>query len=60
MSYLFPLSESAEFEQKIQELENDIKRYCKVCNSEWPRPGDYTNLIDARYALKTLKDVIIS
>ena len=60
MSYVFPLSKSAEIEQKIQDLENDIKRFCKACKSEWARPVDYTNLIDARYVLKTLKDPIIS
>ena len=60
MSYIFPLSGSAKIEQKIQDLENDIKRYCKACKSEWARPVDYTNLIDARYILKTLKDPIIS
>ena len=26
MSYVFPLSKSAEIEQKIQDLENDIKK----------------------------------
>jgi len=54
MSYIFDYSEMTAIDQKIQLLEADIKRFTKACLSDWPRPIDYTNLIDAQYALKTL------
>lgn len=43
------------YEQKVQDLKNDILRYQKACKSAWPRPSDYTNLIDAQYALRDLQ-----
>jgi len=55
MSYMFDNSEEIEFERKVQELENKIQRLTKACRSDWPRPIDYTNLIDAQYTLKALK-----
>jgi len=55
MSYIFEYNNKIEYEQKTQELKNDIKRFTKACQSDWPRPVDYTNLIDAQYALKALK-----
>jgi len=55
MSYMFDYSEKIECEHKIEELKSDIKRFTKACNSDWARPVDYTNLIDAQYALKALK-----
>ena len=55
MSYMFDYSEKIEFEHKVEELKSDIKRFTKACNSDWARPIDYTNLIDAQYALKALK-----
>ena len=45
------------FEQKTQELQNDIRRFTKACQSDWPKPIDYTNLIDAQYALRELKQL---
>lgn len=41
-------------EQKIQNLKHDIIRYKKACLSAWPKPSDYTKLIDAQYALRAL------
>ena len=43
-------------EEKIQKLERDILRYKEACQSAWPRPVDYTNLIDAQYALRDLNE----
>lgn len=55
MSYIFDYTQKITFEEKIQEVENDIQRFTRACLSEWPRPIDYTNLMDARHVLKTLK-----
>ena len=55
MSYTYDHNEKIDFERKVKELENKIKRLTKACRSDWPRPIDYTNLIDAQYALKALK-----
>jgi len=41
--------------KRIQALEQDVDRFLKACRSDWPRPIDYTNLIDAQYALNHLK-----
>jgi len=41
--------------QKIRQLEQDVQRFTTACLSDCPRPIDYTNLIDAQYALKALK-----
>lgn len=54
MSYIFEYSQTVAFDQKVQALEADIARFTQACLSEWPRPVDYTNLIDAQYALKAL------
>ena len=43
------------YEQKAQDLKNDILRFQKACKSAWPQPSDYTNLIDAQYALRELQ-----
>ena len=40
---------------KIQELKRDIIRHTKACRSEWPRPIDYMNLIDAQHELRSLE-----
>ena len=40
---------------KIQELKRDIIRYTKACRSEYPRPIDYMNLIDAQHELRSLE-----
>ena len=42
------------YEQKVQELTCAIKRYKKACQSSWPQPSDYTQLIDAQYELRAL------
>ena len=57
MAYIFESKQKTNLEQTVKKLEHDIQRYKKACLSEWPRPIDYTNLIDAQYALKTLKGV---
>ena len=54
MSFIFEHGPAIPLEQKAAELEHDIQRFTKACRSAWPRPIDYTNLIDAQYALKTL------
>ena len=56
MSYIFNPTQQTTFEQKVQELQSDIRRFTKACLSDWPSPIDYTNLIDAQYALQDLKD----
>lgn len=56
MSYIFNSTERVTLEQKIQDLKADIQRFTQACQSNWPRPVDYTNLIDAQYALKALKE----
>ena len=55
MSYIFNGSETVEFQRKVKALEQDIKRFAQACRSDWPRPIDYTNLMDAQHALKSLK-----
>lgn len=55
MSDPFDYDHKPSLEKTVQSLENDIQRYRKACLSEWPRPMDYTNLIDAQHALKALK-----
>ena len=55
MAYIFEYKQKTNLEQTVKKLEHDIQRYKKACLSEWPRPIDYTNLIDAQFALKTLK-----
>ena len=57
MAYIFEYKQKTNLEQTVKKLEHDIQRYKKACLSEWPRPIDYTNLIDAQFALKTLKGV---
>ena len=57
MAYIFEYKQKTNLEQTLKKLEHDIQRYKKACLSEWPRPIDYTNLIDAQFALKTLKGV---
>ena len=44
------------FEQKIQALERKIQQYKKACESPWPQPSDYTNLIDAQYDLRAVQE----
>lgn len=56
MSYMFYHGFAVTIEDKIAELEHDVKRFTKACLSPWPRPIDFTNLIDAQFALKSLKD----
>jgi len=41
-------------EQKIETLKTEIRRYKKACQSAWAKPIDYTNLIDAQFALSVL------
>ncbi len=55
MSYMFDYDQKINVEQAVKNLEHDIQRFTQACLSEWPRPIDYTNLIDAQFALKTLK-----
>ena len=57
MAYIFEYKQKTNLEQTVKKLEHDIQRYKKACLSEWPHPIDYTNLIDAQFALKTLKGV---
>lgn len=52
---MFNSTDQITFEQKVQELRNNIQRFKKACQSDWPSPIDYTNLIDAQYALQELK-----
>lgn len=42
--------------RKIIELENEIQRLNNACRSDWPRPVDYTNLMDAHYSLRDIID----
>lgn len=42
-------------QEKIQNLKRDIIRYRQACNSPWPRPIDYMNLIDAQHELRALE-----
>ncbi|MDB2439550.1 hypothetical protein N9W89_12620 [Hellea sp.] len=58
MSYIFDYDQKISFEQAAEKLEYDIQRFTKACQSEWPRPIDYTNLIDAQHALKTLNQTV--
>jgi len=58
MSYIFDYDQKTSFEQAAEKLEHDIQRFTKACLSEWPRPIDYTNLIDAQHALKTLNQTV--
>ena len=44
-----------QFEQKIKDLERSIRQLKKACLSAGPTPSDYTNLIDAQYALRAIK-----
>jgi len=55
MSYVFDESVNISLQHKEAELERDIQRFTKACKSDWPRPVDYTNLIDAQYTLKALR-----
>ena len=41
-------------DQKIKNLKRKINQYKKACQSDWPQMSDYTNLIDAQYALRAL------
>jgi len=41
--------------QKLRKLEQDVQRFTKAYLSDYPRPIDYTNLLDAQYALNALK-----
>jgi len=55
MSYIFDAHALAATQKKITALEQDIQRFTRACRSDWPRPVDYTNLIDAQFELKALK-----
>ena len=55
MTYVFDYDKKISYKQKVKELENQIQRFTRACLSDWPRPIDYTNLIDAQHALKDLK-----
>ena len=44
------------FEQKAQALEREISKHKEACQSSSPQPSDYTNLIDAQYALRAVQD----
>ena len=44
-----------QFEQKIKDLERNIRQLKKACLSTGSTPSDYTNLIDAQYALRAIK-----
>ena len=55
VSYMYEPKQDLSFEHAVQSLENDIERFKKACLSDWPRPIDYANLLDAQYALKILR-----
>jgi len=55
MSYIFDSQAAIPVEQKIAQLENDVQRFRRACLSDWPRPIDRVNLLDALFALETLK-----
>jgi len=55
MSYAFEISEKLSLEETVQNLENDIHRFKKACLSDQARPIDYTNLLDAQFALHSLE-----
>jgi len=56
MSYIFDNRPAETLEQKIDALEQDVARFSKAWQSEWARPVDYTNLMDAQFSLMSLKN----
>ena len=56
MSYMFYNGLAVTLEQKIAETEHDIQRFSRAWQSPMARPVDYINLIDAQFALRSLKD----
>ncbi len=46
------------FEQEIENLKRKIHQHKKACQSPWPRPSDYTKLIDAQYDLRAIEEKI--
>ena len=55
MAFMFESDQRISYKQRVKDLESKIQRFTKACLSDWPRPIDYTNLIDAQHALKDLK-----
>jgi len=45
-------------DRKIKTIKREIEHYKKACLSSWPAPSDYTNLIDAQYALREFQEQI--
>ena len=43
------------FEQKIRDLEHEIREYKEACQSANSTPSDFTKLIDAQHALRAIK-----
>jgi hypothetical protein len=56
MSYTFNNQPAETLEQKIDALEKDVARFSKAWQSEWARPVDYTNLMDAQFSLRSLQN----
>jgi hypothetical protein len=42
-------------DQKIKKLKAEITHHKAACLRAWPKPSDYTRLIDAQYALRALR-----
>ena len=57
MSYMFYHGLAVTLEEKIAEVEHDIQRFTQACRSPMARPVDYTNLIDAQFSLRSLKNI---
>ena len=55
MSYIFDPRTAKTNERQINDLKFDVKRFRKACRSEWARPIDYVNLIDALFRLEALE-----
>ena len=43
------------FDQKIRDLEHEIREYKEACQSANSTSSDFTKLIDAQHALRAIK-----
>jgi len=55
MSYIFDPRTAETHQKQMAELKYDVQRFRKACRSEWARPIDYVNLIDALFQLESLE-----
>ena len=55
MSYIFDPQKTQTHQQKIERVKCDVKRFRIACRSDWARPIDYVNLIDALLRLESLE-----